>query len=136
MKNPNTYQKTSFNEYNIAEVYFRNDTVEIFCKEFITVKSTDLKLFLKQLKKDIPKNKPLKFILYIQPTTVFEIETRQLFLKTLKSNFKAAEAIVTENISQQFILETMLDRTTPSIPVKIFNSREDAVKWLRTLTKE
>ena len=105
-----------------------------FCKEFITINSNDLKAFIKELKSDVGEINQLHFLTHIQPTTIFEIPAREFYLKTLSKNFKNAEAIITENISQQFILETLLDKQKIDIPVKIFSGREEAFLWLSQIS--
>jgi hypothetical protein len=132
MKTPNfTYQQKLLKEYSIATVNVRNGIIEIFCKEFITIHSRDLTQFMKELQRDIRAVNTFKFITHIYPTTIFTAQTRLFYLKTLNKKFKLAEAIVTENISQQFILETLLDKITIDIPVKIFETREEAMKWIK-----
>ncbi len=128
-----TYHQRLIKDYPIATVSVRGHVVEIFCKEFIKINSQDLKEFMRELHKDVGDVHQFKFITHIQPTTIFELTARWLYLKTLNKNFKSAEAIVTENISQQFILETLLDEVNIDIPLKIFRTREEAIKWLKQL---
>ena|GEM_PF-1291132 len=134
MNRNKTYQKRFFKEYKIADVYIKGDLAEVFCKEFITINSNDLKAFIKELKSDVGEINQLHFLTHIQPTTIFEIPAREFYLKTLSKNFKNAEAIITENISQQFILETLLDKQKIDIPVKIFSGREEAFLWLSQIS--
>lgn len=128
-----SYQQKIILNYQLGEVLIQQGVMEIFFKEFITINEQDLKQFIKQLRKDIEYCNRFKVITHIDVSTKFTEPARSFFLKTLSSKFKVAECVVTENISQQFILEALTDKIELTIPFKIVNKREEAIEWIKTI---
>ncbi|PIE86769.1 MAG: hypothetical protein CSA03_03785 [Bacteroidetes bacterium] len=65
--------------------------------------------------------------------TVPSKEARQFSISKSGSQFKLAEAIVVQSLSQKMVFNFMINVERPSVRTKLFTSIDEAKKWLYSL---
>lgn len=90
---------------------------------------------LKQAVLKIGKGATFYHIINMGEFTVMDREARVASCSIEGSYYKKADAYVVHSLSQRLVIRFMLKVNKPVVPTQIFNSVEQAEKWINTIKK-
>ncbi len=109
---------------NIIEVKWNPHNDEIEKQHLIELKS---------LIKELGGGK--KMLIYVETFNFMSItaEARQYASTTESSEYTLANAVLVDSLGKKILFNFFMNITTPVVPTKGFNSKEDAIEWLNKL---
>lgn len=119
-------------QLDFGTIELRSDDILTFgpAKGITTVNKDQLVIMLENLI-EISNGVPKPFITDNRNIKSFGFEERDYVAKNIHL-FATASAILEDSFVIRFITHTIITMFKPQIPMKMFKTKEDAIKWLRT----
>lgn len=117
---------------NIVSAEFTSDNIiEVKWNPIIDEIEKQHLIELKNLIKELGNDK--KMLVYVETYNFMAItaEARQYASSPESSKYTMANAVLVDSLGKKLLFNFFMNITTPVVPTKGFNSKEEAINWLK-----
>lgn len=119
----------------VASLILDNNILYVKMKEGINLDRPEMEALLKQA---IELTQPDKYYAIIDTRAQYDstVEARNFYAESDYSKYRYADAFIVNSLPMRLLVNFFITFNKPKIPSKMFNTKEEALKWINGLKKD